>query len=117
MKLKVAIVLFASLLTELVNFFFLAFPIDVGYPPNTPWYIQLIGLQWVALHFLGLSCLSWFEKVFGCRQLNLVMGCRRVDTVVLFAGGYLTTVLLAFTVMYGFQQVHHLRIQLRSSNP
>jgi len=109
MKLKVGIVLLVALAIELVNWFFFPFPIDVGYPPDTPWYIQLIGLQWLALHFLGLFCLSWFEKVFGCHQLNIVMGCRQVDIVVLFTGGYLTTVLLAFASTYGFQQARRLR--------
>jgi hypothetical protein len=109
MKLKIGIVLLAALPIELVNFFLLAFPIDVGYPPNIPWYIQLIGVQWIALHVLGLFSLSWFEKTFGCHQLNIVMACRRVDTVVLFVGGYLTTVLLAFAVMYGYQQILRLR--------
>jgi hypothetical protein len=112
MKLKIGVVLLAALAIELVNFFLLAFPIDVGYPPNTPWYIQVIGLQWVALHLLGLFSLSWFEKIFGCNQLNIVMGCGRVDSVVLFAGGYLTTVLLAFAVTYGFQQILRLRRRL-----
>jgi hypothetical protein len=112
MRLKIGIALLAALPIELVNFFFLAFPIDVGYPPNTPWYIQLIGLQWVALHLLGLFSLSWFEKTFGCSQLNVVMGCRRVDISVLFAAGYLTTVLLVFAVMYGFQQILRLRLKL-----
>ncbi|WP_211256091.1 hypothetical protein [Edaphobacter aggregans] len=101
-----AIVLLAALLIELVNFFVLCgFPIDVGYPPNTPWYIQLIGLQWLALHLVGLFSLSWFERIFGCSQLNIVMGCKQVDTVVLFAGGYLTTVLLAFAATYDFQHI------------
>jgi hypothetical protein len=112
MKLKIGIALLAALPIELVNFFLLAFPIDVGYPPNTPWYIQLIGSQWVALHLLGLFSLSWFEKIFGCHQLNIIMGCKRVDTVVLFAGGYLTTVLLIFAVMYSFQQLLRLRRKL-----
>ena len=105
MKLKVGIVLLVALTIELVNFFLLAFPIDVGYPPNTPWYVQLIGLQWVALHRIGLFSLVWFENLAGCRQLNVVMGCRRVDTVVLFAGGYLTTALLIFASTYGIQQI------------
>jgi hypothetical protein len=104
MKLKIGIVLLAALPIELVNWFLLPFPIDVGYPPDTPWYIKLIGIQWVALHRLGLFSLVWFEKVAGCHQFNVVMGCRRVDTVVLFAGGYLTTALLIFAVTYGFQQ-------------
>ncbi len=103
-KLKVRLVLVVALGIELVNFFRLAFPIDVGYPPDTPWYIQTIGLQWLGLHFLGLYSLPWFEKLAGCNQLNVVMGCRRVDNLVLFAGGYLTTALLIFASTYGIEQ-------------
>jgi len=109
MKWQIGMIAMAALLVELVNFFFLTPPIDVGYEPNTPWYIQLIGFQWVALHFLGLYCLSWFETIFRCHQLNVVMGCKQVDVVVLFVGGYLTTALLAFAVTYGFRQVSRLR--------
>ena len=117
MKLKLAIVLLAALLIELVNFFVICgFPIDVGYPPNTPWYIQLIGLQWLALHLVGLRSLSWFERIFGCSQLNIVMGCKRVDTVILFAGGYLTTVLLALAATYGFQLIFSLRRNLSTKS-
>jgi hypothetical protein len=114
MKSKLGIVLLAALAIELVNWFLLAFPIDVGYPPDTPWYIQLIGIQWVALHRFGLFSLVWFEKLAGCHQFNVVMGCQRVDTVVLFAGGYLTTALLIFAIMFGFQQALRL-LRKRSS--
>ena len=76
MKLKVGIVLLVALAIELVNWFFLPFPID--------------------------------ENIAGCHQFNVVMGCRRVDTVVLFAGGYLTTALLIFVVAYAFQQTFRL---------
>jgi hypothetical protein len=103
-KLKIVIVLLAALAIETVNFVFLAPPIDVGYPPNTPWYIQSIGLEWVVLHAMGLFSLDWFERVVSCQQLNIVMGCRRVDTFVLFASGYLTTTLLLSAVSFGVQR-------------
>ena len=63
MKLKLGVVVLAALAIELVNFFLLAFPIDVGDPPGTPWYLQLLGDQWVALHAIGLFSLGWFERV------------------------------------------------------
>ena len=54
---------------------------------------------------MGLFSLDWFERVVGCQQLNIVMGCRRVDTFVLFASGYLATALLLFAVNFGFQRL------------
>lgn len=109
---KAVIVVLAAFVIESINFFFLFFPLDVGLPPNSPWYIQVIGFQWVVLHFPGLYFLDWFEKIFGCNRLNAVMGCRRVDSVVIFVGGYLATVLLAFAVTYGFQWILRLQRKL-----
>jgi hypothetical protein len=85
---------------------------DSHIPTTSTAGVYLKTPQWVALHLLGLFSLSWFEKIFRCHQLNIVMGCRRVDTVVLFAGGYLTTVFLALAVTYGFQQILRLRRKL-----
>ena len=104
MKWKLGTVLSAALLIELMNFSLLAFPIDAGYPPSTPWYIQLIGFQWVFLHLPGLFSLSWFEKMSGCNQLSIVMGCRRVDNIALFVGGYITTALVLLAVTFGSQR-------------
>ena len=115
MKPKIVIVLLAALPIELANLFLLTPPLDVGYPPNTPWYIQLLAFQWAVLHYLGMLSLDWFEKVSGCYQLNIVGGCDRVNMAVLFASGYLTTVLLALTVMYGFQQILRLRRKLSAA--
>jgi hypothetical protein len=47
---RVGIVLLVALAMEAVNFSYLTPPLDVDYEPGTPWYIQLIGLQWVLLH-------------------------------------------------------------------
>jgi hypothetical protein len=98
------IVLLAALAIEAANFLLLAPPIDVGYPPGTAWYIQLIGIEWVVFHAAGLFTVSWFERVVGCNQPNIIMGCRRVDITVLFVGGYLTTALLLLAVTFGFQR-------------
>ena len=104
LPIKVRVVLIVSLAIEAANFFLLAPPIDVGYPADTAWYIQLIGLQWVMFHAAGLFSVNWVEGVVGCRQANVVMSCRRVDIAVLFVSGYLTTVFLLFLVKLGFQQ-------------
>src|SRR6266567_6429105 len=101
---KIGIALLAALAIEAVNYLLLAPPIDVGYPPGTAWYIQFIGLQWVILHAAGLFTLGWIERVVGCHQLNVVMGCRQVDIIVLLVSGYLTTALLLIAVTFGFQR-------------
>ena len=120
MKLKAGMALLVSLAIELVNWFVFPFPIDVGYPPGTPWYWQAVGFQWVALHYVGLRSSDWIEKVAGCHQRNghdVVMGCKSVDIAWLFAGGYLTTLLVVLTVMLGFQQFLRLRGRLREQRP
>jgi hypothetical protein len=108
MKWPIRTALLAALAIEAVNFWLLAPPIDVGYPPDTPWYINVLGLQWVILHLPGLRSLDWFERVSGCRQLNLVMGCRRVDTWVLFVSGYLATALLIITLIFAYRWIPRL---------
>jgi hypothetical protein len=62
----------------------LAFPLDVGYPPGTSWWIRLIGLQWSLSHWVGL------------RTIGLLQGTRfPILTVpILFVGGYLELALL-----------------------
>ena len=112
MKQKAGIALIVSLVIELVNWFVFPFPIDVGYPPDTPWYWQVVGFQWLALHSVGLRSSDWIEKIAGCHQRNgvdVVMGCRTVDSVWFFAGGYLTTVLVVLAVMFGIQQIIRMR--------
>jgi hypothetical protein len=105
---RILIGLLAALPTEAVNFWLLPPPIDVGFPPGTPWYINLIGFQWVVLHFPGLLLLDRLERVVGCQQLNIVMGCRRVDVFVLFVSGYVVTALLLIAVILGFRRIPHL---------
>jgi hypothetical protein len=108
MRSRLAIALLAALAIEAANLRFLAPPIDVGYPPGTPWYVSLIGFQWVILHYPGLISLDWFERAVGCHQNNVVMGCSRTDMVVLFASGYLDTALLFVAMMVGFSLIANL---------
>ena len=108
MKWPIKTALLAALAIEAINFWLLAPPIDVGYPPGSPWYINLIGFQWVIVHLPGLRLLDWLERVSGCQQLNIVMGCRRVDIFVLFVSGYLDTALLLIAVIFGFRWIPHL---------
>ena len=102
-KSPIKIGLLAASAIEAINFQFLAPPIDIGDPPGTPWYISVIGSQWVVLHLPGLLMLDRLERLAGCQQLNIVMGCRRVDIFVLFLSGYLVTASLLIVIILGFR--------------
>ena len=91
MKSPIKIALLAALAVEAVNL--RAFPIDVGYPPDTPWYINLIGDQWVILHLAGLRLMHWFDTV----------GFKGHEGIALFLGGYIETALLLIAIILGFQ--------------
>jgi hypothetical protein len=43
MKSSIKIAFLAALPIEALNFWIAPFPIDVGYPPDTPWYLNLRG--------------------------------------------------------------------------
>ena len=103
-KKTIAMALLAALPIEAVVFFLLPFPIDVGYEPGTAWYIQLIGLPWIVLHFAGLYALSWIERVAGCHQPNIAGNCGGVDTIELFISGYGTSAVLLIAILFVFQQ-------------
>ena len=107
-KSPIKIGLLAALAIEAINFRFLTPPIDIGYPPGTPWYIRLIGSQWLILHSPGLLMLDRLERVTGCPQLNIAMSCRPVDIFVLFLSGYLVTASLLIVIIVGFRWFHHL---------
>jgi hypothetical protein len=107
MKWRFGYAFLLALPIELVNFYKFQFPLDVDYPPNMPWYIQAIDFQWLILHLPGLRSTDWFEKLSGCRQINAVMGCSRVDISVLLVSGYLSTVLLLLIVIYGIRFFIH----------
>jgi hypothetical protein len=105
MKKTAGLALLLALPIELVNFYVIGFPLDIGYPDDAPWYIKLLGLEWVLLHYIGLFLMDPFEKLTGCHDGNVVAGCVRVDTAVLLAGGYLATVLVVFALIYAGQQM------------
>jgi hypothetical protein len=89
-------ILFALLLAipvEVVNFFFLAFPIDVGLPEDASWLEKLAGSQWVILHLPGLRLLDWFDR----------MGLSRLGIFAVFASGYLDTVLVLIVGIFAFR--------------
>lgn len=108
MKSPIKTALLTAFAVEGVNFCCLTPPIDVGYPPGTHWYVNLIALEWIILHLPGLRLLDHYERLLGCHQANVVMGCRWVDVSVLFAYGYLDTALLLLVVILGFQWISKL---------
>lgn len=108
MKSPITFGLVAAIPIEALNFRFLGFPIDVGLPADTSWYWKLIAYQWLYLHWAGLISLDWIEHVVGCQQLNVVMGCHRLDTCVLLVSGYIGTALLLIAVILGFRWIRSL---------
>jgi hypothetical protein len=87
-------VLFAFLVAipiEAVNCFLLAPPIDVGLPDYASRFEKLVALQWVILHWPGLQAPDWLGSQLGI--------------FVLFASGYLDTVLLLIAFIFAFRWV------------
>jgi hypothetical protein len=85
LKKSIVITAVVAIPVELVNFFFFAFPIDVGLTPDAPWYSQLLGAEWVLLHLAGLRMTS---------RLDPYGKAPRVDYFVWFLSGYAGTALL-----------------------
>jgi hypothetical protein len=77
-----------------VNFFLLAPPIDVGLPDNASRFEKLVAFQWVILHWLGLQAPDWLGSQLG--------------VFVLFASGYIETVLLMIACIFAFRWVRRL---------
>ena len=67
------------------------FPIDVGYEPGTPWYVQLPSMPWVIVHLPGLRLAEWSGH----------------DGPLLFPilviSGYIFVALLLIGLIFGFQ--------------
>jgi hypothetical protein len=78
---------------ELANFYLAMPPLDVGLAPNAPWYASLMAFEWVILHWPGLRLSNWIEQ----------MGFQGFEFVILFASGYIDTVLLIVASIFGFR--------------
>jgi hypothetical protein len=83
---------------ELVNFFIFPFPIDVGLSDNASWFRQVMGFQWVILHWPGLRLLQWLGRI----------GQMRLGTVALIASGYADTALLLIAAFLAFRGIRRL---------
>lgn len=84
MKRRIAMAFGFAFPFEVVNFFLLMPPLDVGYPTGTSWSIELLGAQWAVFHWIGL------------RASDLLQGSRysALGFPIVFACGYLETVVL-----------------------
>src|ERR1700678_1054732 len=93
LKKRIILALVVAIPLELVNFFFLAFPIDVGLPDDAPWYAQALGAEWVLLHLPGLRLTSWLDPY---------PSSPKIEIVVWMLSGYIDTalVLLAFILIF-----------------
>jgi hypothetical protein len=84
------IALLAAFPLEALNLWVCPFPVDVGYPDNVPWYIDLRGSVWVIMHLLGLRLTDWFQRV----------GLHSQDLLIVFVGGYIETALLLIIAIF-----------------
>jgi len=98
-KSQIGFVLLAAFAIEAVNFFLGSLAVDPG-SEETQWYVNLLALQWAALHALGILMTDWVDR----------LGFPRLDVPALFLGGYLTTVaVLAALVFVGQRVVRWIR--------
>jgi|GEM_PF-3435427 len=93
-KSQIGIVLLTALVVESGNFFLGGIALDPG-PPDTRWYVNLLALQWVALHALGIFMTDWVAR----------LGFPGLDVPVLFLGGFLTTVVVLAALVFLVQRL------------
>jgi hypothetical protein len=91
LKKRILIAALVAIPLELVNFFFFAFPIDVGLSDDAPWYTQALGAEWVLLHLPGLRLTSWLDPYPSSPNLERAvwMLSGYVDTVLVLVAGIL----------------------------
>jgi hypothetical protein len=119
MKWKIGIVLLAALVIEAVNFQFGGLALGPGNFSDMPWYLQFIATEWSLLHAAGVIILivfDWFEH-FGAAPAHAIhkswslppayLSPHRETAAVLFSGGYITTALLLFVILWVFRRFLH----------
>jgi hypothetical protein len=100
LKKRIFIALAVAVPLELVNFFFFAFPIDVGLPDDAPWYAQALGAEWVLLHLPGLRLTSWLDPYPSSQKFVFA---------VWMLSGYVDTALVMIAGILVFAWVQRLR--------
>ena len=102
MKSVIKIALIVAVPIEGISWLF-PFPVDVGYTPDVPWYINLAGGFWLILHLPGLRVVEWFR----CDG-NMVFPF-------LLVSGYFVAALLLFGLISGFQALGRLARRFRTA--
>jgi len=93
--------LFAAIPVEVVNFFLLAYPIDVGIPDDASWFVKVKGFQWLILHWPGLIASNWFDGA----------GMEAIGVTVIFLSGYIDTALLIIVGIFFVRWIRRGRSQ------
>jgi hypothetical protein len=91
-RIGIGVALLAAMPLEAVNYW-IGYPIDTGYPPETPWYIRLHAAWWILSHKLGLIATDWLQT----RGINGRPG------LVLFLGGYVEIAFLLTLAIWPFR--------------
>ena len=98
--------LLAAFPIEAINLWVCPFPIDVGYPDGTPWYINLRGLLWVLPHLPGLH--TW--------DLLYQHGLQSYFMLALFVSGYLSTLLVLLVIILGSRWISRSMTRMAAAN-
>jgi len=93
-KSQIGFVLLAALAIEAVNFFLGSLAVDPG-SEGTQWYVNLLALQWAALHALGIFMTDGVDR----------LGFPGLDVPVLFLGGFLTTAVVLAALVFLVQRL------------
>jgi hypothetical protein len=91
MKKPLVFALVLALPLEAASFFMLPFPLDVGLPDDAHWFVKLMGLRWVAMHWVGLQMGRWFD------------GNDRLIAWAIVFGGYLEIAVVLFITVWALQ--------------
>jgi hypothetical protein len=95
-KRVVRIALLAAIPLESINLWLaLHYPIDVGLPPGTSRWVELVFAQALILHFPGLWFMNWFEEHHVYSVSPIYAG--------LLVSGYVDTVLLLIVVILSYR--------------
>jgi hypothetical protein len=61
MRKPLVFALLLALPLEAASFLILPFPLDVGLPNDADWFVKLMSIRWVAMHWIGLQMGRWFD--------------------------------------------------------
>ena len=106
---RVVAISLAALAVESLNFRLGGLALDPGQPVNPPMYLKVIGAEWGILHVAGLVVLDWLRQYRSFDPNYPGHYFLPYDWVIVFACGFLATVLL-FAIIDGcVRLLRHLR--------